>query len=233
MNTIIVTEKDLNEKIIGYEESIHFDNFIFNDFRVILKRSDFKVVYKVHIENNINEVLYRMIKDGSYQECKFSFAENEEGWNLVETPNGDLIDTYIENMSKKNGKTSSTQSVVDFLSDLMRMEISFIVKLKQYIMNESYKRITIQKEGRKAVKSSDSQTERKSYTRKPVVQFLLGDIIEYVGCNKRSFKIACECWNVRGHFRHYKDGKVVWIAGYEKGKKRNTNSHVVEHVYNI
>lgn len=28
------------------------------------------------------------------------------------------------------------------------------------------------------------------------------------------------CWEVRGHFRHYQNGKVVYIKPYEKGENR-------------
>lgn len=31
-----------------------------------------------------------------------------------------------------------------------------------------------------------------------------------------------ECWSVRGHFRHYKNGKVVYVHPYEKGTGRKT-----------
>lgn len=34
-------------------------------------------------------------------------------------------------------------------------------------------------------------------------------------------EILCELWSVRGHYRHYKSGKVTFIAPYQKGKKRN------------
>lgn len=35
--------------------------------------------------------------------------------------------------------------------------------------------------------------------------------------SKKIHRIA-GCWEVRGHFRHYKTGKVVYIRPYEKGK---------------
>lgn len=35
----------------------------------------------------------------------------------------------------------------------------------------------------------------------------------------RKYHRTCERWSVRGHFRHYKSGKVVFIESYEKGKK--------------
>lgn len=37
--------------------------------------------------------------------------------------------------------------------------------------------------------------------------------------SKTIYRIA-ENWAVRGHYRHYKNGKTIFIEGYEKGKKR-------------
>lgn len=37
---------------------------------------------------------------------------------------------------------------------------------------------------------------------------------------RRKAEIRCQAWGVRGHFRHYKDGKVVFIEAYVKGKDR-------------
>ena len=33
-------------------------------------------------------------------------------------------------------------------------------------------------------------------------------------------KITCPCWGVRGHHRHYKSGKVIFVNAYRKGKNR-------------
>ena len=38
---------------------------------------------------------------------------------------------------------------------------------------------------------------------------------------KRVQEISCPAWGVRGHFRHYKSGKTVFIQPYVKGKKRD------------
>jgi hypothetical protein len=233
MNTITITERDFNEKLIGYKGEKYFENFIFNEFRIMFKKDDCKIVYKVYINENVNEVTYRMIKNGSYRECKMKFKEYEEGWEFIENPNGELINDYARNMIDKYGESVSNESIVKTIQKWINAEVGFIILLKQYIMNESYKRVTIQKEGCKTEKSGSDQPKKKGRARKSVVQFLLGDIVEYVNRNRREFNITCECWNVRGHFRHYKNGKIVWVAEYEKGKKRNTNSHVAEHVYSI
>lgn len=53
--------------------------------------------------------------------------------------------------------------------------------------------------------------------------YLFRDIVKYVEHKRQREKhnITCECWGVRGHYRHYKSGKVVFIHEYEKGRKRN------------
>ena len=37
---------------------------------------------------------------------------------------------------------------------------------------------------------------------------------------KKRKPITCPCWSVRGHYRHYKSGKTVWVSPYTKGKER-------------
>lgn len=39
--------------------------------------------------------------------------------------------------------------------------------------------------------------------------------------HKKKVVITCPAWGVRGHYRHYKNGKVVFISPYTKGKDRN------------
>ena len=31
----------------------------------------------------------------------------------------------------------------------------------------------------------------------------------------------CPVWDVRGFYRHYKNGNVVWINSFQKGRDRN------------
>lgn len=39
-------------------------------------------------------------------------------------------------------------------------------------------------------------------------------------------EITCPVWKVRGHMRHYKSGKTVYVAPYRKGKDRDSASAV-------
>ena len=41
----------------------------------------------------------------------------------------------------------------------------------------------------------------------------------------------CECWGVRGHIRHLKDGREVFVKAYTKGAKRDNSSSFVDKDY--
>lgn len=53
--------------------------------------------------------------------------------------------------------------------------------------------------------------------------FLLNDIVKYVSIhpNRKSIQYRCECWGVRGHLRHLKNGEVIFIKPFKKGRKRD------------
>lgn len=66
--------------------------------------------------------------------------------------------------------------------------------------------------------------------------WLMDDIVQYVSDHliehKGFHKINCPCWEVRGHYRHYKSGKVVFVPSYRKGKQRDT-AQPKEHEYYV
>ena len=44
---------------------------------------------------------------------------------------------------------------------------------------------------------------------------------------------SCLCWGVRGHYRHMKSGKVIFIQPFKKGKERNNMSALREKEYQL
>ena len=217
MNTIKINEKECKE-ILNYNGTRYFENFIFNEFRIIVIQNGYKVVYKIKIDGNVNEVTYVLIKGNESKDCKFIFTESEEEVEFIEKPNGKLINELAINVSKLPYRRQLEE--IQKQDILFRDEMKFITKFKQYIMNKSYERKTIQKN---VVKLKTNKTTRKvTSVKKNNVQYLLNDIVEYVSHNSGIHNITCECWVVRGHFRHYKSGRIVFIKPYEKGKKRNS-----------
>ena len=220
MNTIIMYEKDL-DKLQGYVNNHYFENFIFNEFKLILYHSGIKGLYKIRNNGKNTEVDYRLIKGSTYKDCKFIFTDCEEGIELIEKPNGYLID-FVQKKYSNLPYHLAEKDTTTYAEDFGEEQAKLIATLKQYIMNESYNRKVIQKEGCARNSTKTNKPKKVISNRKTSPQFLLGDVIEYVSGNGRRHGMACECWEVRGHFRHYKSGKVVWISGYEKGKARNT-----------
>lgn len=43
-------------------------------------------------------------------------------------------------------------------------------------------------------------------------------------CEKRKFERSCTAWGVRGHYRRYKSGKVVYIKPHVRGKEKEKYS---------
>lgn len=233
MNTIIIEEKEV-AKIREYEVEHWFENFIFNEFELIAKIESGKIIYKVFINGDVHKVYYRMINPRSYQDCEFSFTTKEDGGvTFVESPSGDFVKMFTEQLVNKFGKIKNNDELFELLLQYFVMEANFITSAKQYIMNESYKRTKQIKEVSRRNNVEPKSNRENNRSGKTQVQFLLNDIVEYVSHNRRKFNITCECWGVRGHFRHYKNGNIVWIPSYEKGKKRNTNSVVQNKIYKI
>lgn len=57
---------------------------------------------------------------------------------------------------------------------------------------------------------------------KPKEEYKLFEVIRRYSkhINHSRHKITCESWQVKGHFRHYKNGKVSYVKPFIKGKGR-------------
>lgn len=74
----------------------------------------------------------------------------------------------------------------------------------------------------KRVKSHKKKGKKGRASRRVVREYKCYKIVgERRNQIKEKHKILCPAWSVRGHIRHYKSGKVVFINPYIKGKKRN------------
>ena len=97
-----------------------------------------------------------------------------------------------------------------------------ILRIMLYIMNTPREKI----EKPKLPKEKTERKENQNKTAKENKVYLLDEIVEYVNENgltvsqSGTHKINCPCWSVRGHYRHYKSGKVIFVENYKKGKER-------------
>lgn len=108
-------------------------------------------------------------------------------------------------------------------------EINSILRLCNHILINSANREEIV---RKALCNKQNNSNASKSSENKV--FLFNDIVKYIyeesTSNSSKKNIHCPCWSVRGHYRHYKSGKVVFIRSYEKGKDKG-NSKAVDKTY--
>lgn len=99
---------------------------------------------------------------------------------------------------------------------------SLVIRTICYIMNTPRDKVY----KHKIKKQVDESKKQNKHKRKDDEIYLLDEIVEYVNKNgltansKATHHINCPCWSVRGHYRHYKSGKMVFIKNYKKGKNR-------------
>lgn len=85
----------------------------------------------------------------------------------------------------------------------------------------------VERKGGKSRKAKSSQNENIKNVDNVVKEIKINNIKFKVSNNKTANAIKSKkprrlagCWEVRGHFRHYQSGKVVYIKPYEKGENR-------------
>lgn len=103
--------------------------------------------------------------------------------------------------------------------EIMKDSLWVILYCMGYIMRESFNR---KRRFMERLSRHKYSREYRCSTSKNRI-YLLDDVIQYAKDNykpENHFSFKCPCWEVRGHYRHYKSGKVVFVPSYEKGKER-------------
>ena len=101
----------------------------------------------------------------------------------------------------------------------------FAFNVVQFVMLHGAEKVSFHKEYRKALKPDRASRLVAPYTQPGKVRVL--DITatadEVRECIRRESAVHiwhCPAWGVRGHYRHYKTGKVSYVKPYVKGKNK-------------
>ena len=102
----------------------------------------------------------------------------------------------------------------------------FVFCLIQYVMLHGAEKVSFHKEYRKALKPARASQLVAPYTQPGKVRVLdisatAEEVREYVRRESAVHTWHCPAWGVRGHYRHYKTGKVSYVKPYVKGKNKN------------
>lgn len=204
----------------------HPDRFLFDRFRIETIIDDNNTcVMDVRQDLNdalikvrVNQIMFYEEKGKTIKtEAKSTATMDKEG-NVKLGNMNDLCKKIVRARIKKGempeGMTANELTAAIYLNEVDSIQRYIMYKLenREVIYKESVKehkpRLT-----EKAIKQSQ-KNEGKD------IVLNLDQAIVYIK-RKGLHKIHCECWGVRGHYRHYKSGKVVFIESYQKGSKRN------------
>lgn len=239
MNTIVVDLREKNTLTIETDDFSITKDFIFNDFKLIIY-SQYGKKEKWEIKNQEDGIVFQGLSsrdvfeglnegEGKSPPIKmYRDLEYSMQYGMVIAENGEFAHgklavplSHIE-WSKTTDwyeRCFNTEYYYNLAVEFGTM----IYGLMVYIMTESEKR-------NRQIKKKNGGTvinyQKKEYRPIDKKVFLLDDIISYVSDSyipsAGHHEIQCPCWEVRGHYRHYKSGKVVFIPSYKKGKQRDT-----------
>ena len=84
-----------------------------------------------------------------------------------------------------------------------------------------YADVTMEVETKVATAPSQSHGQKKNTTNVSRLFKTYKLVKNWKSQARKKAQITCPCWGVRGHFRHYRNGKVVFIEPFVKGKEKD------------
>lgn len=98
-----------------------------------------------------------------------------------------------------------------------------LLRLYRVLNKLSLERPEVMKSADEEITFTQTVKEKGRYKNKHITKLVRSIYIDFDELDKphKEREITCPCWGVAGHYRHYKSGKVVYIAPFKKGKKRD------------
>lgn len=129
------------------------------------------------------------------------------------------------------GKRTASENFFSFFTSYVNVN----VRINWLMQHPEVKKIKyINTEADKAIDMANLPPSSPTPRRKPEMRKIidLNKIKIYVNEVEENQKVAkkitskkkqrlIDCWDVRGHYRHYKNGNVIYIEPFQKGPKRN------------
>lgn len=183
---------------------IYQHGFIFNEYCLIWEDT---YIYKVRIKGiGDDQVIYiKKIYETS--------TGKHEHKNIEFT-----LEDYLENLSEFYEKYNDTKEYTkEIVEDSWSADYTPVISFMQYVLYRAKNQEVIYK---------DKADRHYNYTGKAAAtnkEYKLIDVIRHYAehINHGKHNITCEHWIVKGHFRHYRSGKVVYIKPFSKGKNKN------------
>lgn len=205
-----VIDVPVNHKMFGENFAIELNNFIFDEFILTFSNGEeivsaFEVKYKPLVENTR---IYPIVLDGEA-------VGDDVGYEIHLNLEKERIDVMC---------TTDDPKFLNIGFDIGELVLTVIA----YIMSDKRSKTQKQRHSKTKHDVHAKKLEPTITTERNDKIFLLDEIVEYVdeqGLTAQptgTHTITCPCWGVRGHYRHYKSGKTVFVKAFKKGKDRET-----------
>lgn len=138
--------------------------------------------------------------------CDFDYTVSKDEWCYFVKPDGTLFPKMQE---------------IIFLS------VQFFIYFQLKLLTEMHTHCFLKGQKKTStIIGNDVLPHKKRTNTKPIK---IGDqiILHYENDGQRKYERHCDGWNVRGHYRHYKSGKIVFIKPFKKGSGTNESRYLL------
>ena len=194
-------------KMFNEEFSGSLENFIYDEFALVYTLKS-EMILGLTVLFNSNDI-------GDMSGTEIYLVRLGDEWIK------DIVYQIEADGSPYDGMTVYCSSEEKKYTEIGHDIAQLVLRTMIYIMNTPRDKIIKPKTSKekigKTTRITNSNTDK---------IYLLDEIVDYVNENGLTIAksgnraITCPCWDVRGHYRHYKSGKVVFIKNYEKGKEK-------------
>lgn len=187
------------------------NGFIFNEYTLVW--NDVNYIYKVKLIQNEDDT-YKV-----YVKKIYEYENHTHNKKILEFEIKDYLDNLMEALytMKKTGKSAVEMMGTDFLDNTWASDVLPVMCFMQYVVYEAMNKKVVEVE---ATKKKYKPIAEREYRPKTNQVYKLVDVVykytRHINHSVRHMK--CEYWEVKGHFRHYKNGKVTYVKPYTKGK---------------
>lgn len=222
---------DFDEKWLKGEIDWHGETkFLFDKYCLVIyqkngSRTEYNIRYDIKdafMKARVRQLIDTVIEGQTIKEERTATITHYEGGEFKLANMNDAFKEFLRMKKKYDKQNNIVNEEGDYKAMLAAAYEYDIAAVEAYIMYKLENREIIFKESVKEHKPRLSEKAIKQSQKNEGKDIILNleEAIRYIK-KKGLHKIHCECWGVRGHYRHYKNGKTVFIKAYQKGKKRN------------
>lgn len=228
MVTLKFTKADITKMAnycYGPNDDVRFgrpENFIFNDYMIEIKENK-DIQYTTSMERNTNTLTICSVDPRTGKKCILVKAEgcyiNNDGQLHLDSFDGKYLE-LLYNYDRLKDKEAQKK-----LHDLIIQELITVTLVEKYIMTKLSEQKTdieyVRRDLKRIISGQRQNVKKKGKNVKKPIIINLGDIERTINVNKgtKPYERHIDSWEVRGHYRHYKSGKIVFIKSYVKGNK--------------